>query len=188
MFRQATLRVAAAIAVAPVGGFQEATNVLPTIATSGTAISPGANKYLGTAALAGGLFLIAEPGNNRIAQVDATQNPAAITAWSTCPSCTGLVLSGTAAYATSTTGQIYYIAGVGATPVSLGFTTGTAVDGPIGTFSSLAPAAKPTLTAANYGLQYRPLANCNRPRPKCTAKGRLSGRPFFFVFARSRAW
>jgi hypothetical protein len=56
-------------------------------------------------------------------------------------------------YATSTTGQIYYISAAGATPVSLGFTTGTAVDGPLGQIAPFTPAATPTLTPSNYKLQ-----------------------------------
>jgi hypothetical protein len=149
--------ISGASEVAPIGGFQEATNVLPTIATTGTAISPGANKYLGTTALASGLFLVADPGNNRIAQVDATQNPAVITSYATCPSCTGLFPGATAGslYATSSTGQIYYISGTAATAVSMGFALGTAIDGPIGQFASLTPTATPTLTPVNYPLQFQ---------------------------------
>lgn len=147
--------ISGASEVAPIGGFQEATNVLPVIATSGTTLNPNGNKMLGTATLTGGQFLVADPGNNRIAQVDGTQNPAVISSWATCPSCTGLFLSGTSAYATSSTGQIYYISGSGATAVSLGFATGTAIDGPIGQIASFAPSTTPTVTAANYGLQFQ---------------------------------
>lgn len=147
--------VSGASEVAPVGGFQEATNVLPVIATSGTALNPSGNKMVGTATLAGGQFLVADPGNNRIAEVDATQNPAVISSWASCPSCTGLFMSGTSAYASSSTGQIYYISAAGATAVSLGFATGTAIDGPIGQVASFTPTATPTLTASNYGLQFQ---------------------------------
>lgn len=96
--------ISGASQVAPVGGFQEATNVLPTIAVTGTPLNPGTAKVLGTATLAGGQFLIGDPGNNRIAQVDATQSPAVITSWASGAPFTGVYLSGTSAYATSTTG------------------------------------------------------------------------------------
>ncbi len=76
---------------AGIGGFQEATNVLPLLSQSGTPLSPGTVKVLGTSALTGGQFLIGDPGNNRIAMVDATAgNTATITTWATCPGCTGL--------------------------------------------------------------------------------------------------
>jgi hypothetical protein len=149
------LDISGASELAPVGGFQEATNVLPILSVTGTALSPGTAKYLGTAALAGGQFLIGDPGNNRIAQVDATQSPAVITSWASGAPFTGVYLSGTSAYATSTTGQIYYISAAGATPVSLGFATGTAIDGPIGQIASFAPASTPTLTPVNYPLQFQ---------------------------------
>jgi hypothetical protein len=139
-----------------IGGFQEATDVLPLLSQNGTALSPGTVKVLGTAALTGGQFLIGDPGNNRIAMVDATAgNTATITTWATCPACTGLFVSGTSAYATSTTGQIYYISAQGAAAVSLGFTTGAAVDGPLGQIASFTPAAMPTLTPVNYLLQFQ---------------------------------
>jgi hypothetical protein len=148
--------ISGASEVTPVGGFQQATNVLPIIGTTGTALVPGTAKYLGTATLASGAFLVADPGNNRIAQIDATQNPAVITSWASGAPFTGLSLVGTAAYATSTTGQIYYISGSGATPVSMGFVTSTtAVDGPIGQFASLTPATTPALTPVNYPLQFQ---------------------------------
>ena len=99
------------------------------------------------------MFLVADPGNNRIAQVDASSGSAVITSWATCPSCTGLYLSGTSAYATSTTGQIYYIAAQGSSAVSLGFALGTSLDGPIGQIASFTPTATPTLTPNNYALQ-----------------------------------
>jgi hypothetical protein len=150
------LDISGASEIAPVGGFEEATNVLPILSVSGTALSPGTAKYLGTATLAGGQFLIGDPGNNRIAQVDVTSGSAVITPWATGAPFTGVYLSGTSAYATSTTGQIYYISAAGATPVSLGFATGTAIDGPIGQIASFAPTATPTLTALNYPLQVQP--------------------------------
>ena len=137
----------------PVGGFQEANNVLPLLSQSGTALSPGTAKVLGTAQLAGGQFLIGDPGNNRIAMVDATAgNTATITTWATCPGCTGLFVSGTSAYATSTSGQIYYLSAQGATAVSLGFALGTAADGQIGQISSFTPASTPTLAPVVYPL------------------------------------
>ncbi len=106
--------------------------------------------------MAGGQFLIGDPGNNRIAMVDATAgNTATITTWATCPGCTGLFISGTSAYATSTSGQIYYISAQGATAVSLGFSLGTAVDGPLGQIASFTPTATPTLTPVNYLLQFQ---------------------------------
>jgi hypothetical protein len=148
--------ISGASEVAPVGGFQEATSVLPLLSQSGTALSPGTVKVLGTAALTGGQFLIGDPGNNRIAMVDATAgNTATITTWATCPGCTGLFISGTSAYATSTSGQIYYISAQGATAVSLGFALGTAVDGPLGQIASFTPTATPTLTPVNYLLQFQ---------------------------------
>jgi len=148
--------ISGASEIAPVGGFQEATSVLPLLSQSGTPLSPGTVKVLGTATLTGGQFLIGDPGNNRIAMVDATAgNTANITTWATCPGCTGLFISGTSAYATSTSGQIYYISAQGATAVSLGFTLGTAVDGPLGPIASFTPAATPTLTPVNYLLQFQ---------------------------------
>ncbi len=148
--------ISAASTVAPVGGFQQATNILPTITVSGTALSPGTAKMLGTVALNGGAtWLVADPGHNRIAQVDTTSGNAVITTWATGAPFTGLFLSGTSVYATSTTGQIYYIAagGSGQAAVSLGFATGTAIDGPIGQIASLTAANTPT--AINYGLQFQ---------------------------------
>jgi hypothetical protein len=150
--------ISGASEIAPVGGFQEATNVLPIIpiSASSTALNPGTVKYLGTTALSGGQFLIADPGNNRIAEVDATQNPAVITTWASGQPFVGFTLpnypTSAAMYATTTSGQVYYIAASGATPVSLGFSTSTTVtDGPIGQVTSFT--GTNTLTPVNYPLQ-----------------------------------
>lgn len=150
------LDISSASEIAPVGGFQQATNVLPVLTVTGQALNPNGAKMLGTVALNGGAtWLVADPGNNRIAQVDTSSGNAAITTFATGAPFTGLFLSGTAVYASSTTGQIYYISGSGATPVSLGLATGTAIDGPIGQLASLTPTAAQTLTPVNYGLQFQ---------------------------------
>ena len=100
-------------------------------------------------------FLVADPGNNRIAQVDTTQNPAVITAYASGQPFVGFTAAngaGTALYATTTSGQIYYISGANATPVSLGFSTSaTSTDGPIGQVTS--QTSTNTLTPVNYPLQ-----------------------------------
>jgi len=137
-------------------GFQIASNTQQLL-TSGTALSPGATAtFLGTAPVGGtGAtgFLIADPGNNRIALVNTTSSPAAITTYASGAPFTGIYLTGTAVYASSTTGQIYYISGSGATPASFGLTTGATADGPVGPISSLTPASNLTLTPVPYGLQ-----------------------------------
>jgi hypothetical protein len=140
-------------------GNQIATNV-QTVSTG--ALSPGAQPYLGTAAAAaGGNFLVADPGNNRIAFVNPSTNPATVSTWATGAPFTGLTLTGvgTNAYATSTSGQIYFIpSGSVASPpaaVSLGLTTGTALDGPIGQLSALGATPTGTLTPVNYPLQFQ---------------------------------
>lgn len=139
-------------------GFQLATNTVQLLTTGSTAVSPGTATFLGTAPAPAGSkgFLIADPGNNRIALVNTTVSPAAITAYATGAPFTGIFVSGTAVYATSTTGQVYYISGSGATPVSFGLTLGTAADGPVGPISSLTPTANLTLAPVIYGLQGSP--------------------------------
>jgi hypothetical protein len=137
-------------------GNQIASNV-QTVSTG--ALSPGTATYLATAALSGGNFLVADPGNSRIAQVNAATYPATITTWATGAAFTGLYLTGTgtAAYATSTTGQIYFIPS-GTAPqvaVSLGLTTGTALDGPVGQLSPLGATPTGTLAPVNYPLQFQ---------------------------------
>jgi hypothetical protein len=153
--------ISGASETSPVNGFQEATNVLPILSLSGTQLNPGTSKYLGTALLPGGTgqFLIADPGNNRIAEVDDTLAIPAITTWASGQAFTGFTLTtngtgGTAMYATTLSGEIYYIASAGATPVSLGFATSTTqTDGPVGQFTNQTPATTPTLTPVNYPLQ-----------------------------------
>ena len=61
-------------------------------------------------------------------------------------------------YATSTTGQIYYISGSGATAVSLGLTTAAAAstkDGPIGQLSALGAAPTGALAPVSYKTQFQ---------------------------------
>jgi hypothetical protein len=141
---------------ADANGFQDASNVTPALITTGTALNPGTATYLGSATLASGKFLIADTGNNRIAQVDTTVSPVNITTYASGQPFTGFTATGTAGalYATTTSGQIYYISGSGATPVSLGFSASTTqVDGGIGQFTNQTPTSTPTLTPVKYPLQ-----------------------------------
>jgi hypothetical protein len=139
-------------------GFQIASNTQQ-LTTTGTALSPGtvtASSFLGTAPIGGtGAtgFLVADPGNNRIAMVNTTASPAVITTYASGQPFTGIYLTGTAVYATTTSGQIYYISGSGATPVSFGLTTGATADGPVGPIASLTPTANLTPTPTVYALQ-----------------------------------
>jgi hypothetical protein len=106
-------------------------------------------------------FLVADPGNSRIAQVTVSSNyNCTISTYATGAAFTGLVSAGgTALYATSTTGQIYYISGSGATAVSLGVATAAAgstadADGPIGQLSALGAAPTGSLTPVAYLTQF----------------------------------
>ena len=156
---------------------QTATNVGPLLCT-GTllAAAPAGVKLFGTAAVstASSTFLVADPGNTRIAQVTVTSNfNCTITPYATGAAFTGLssLGAGGSLYATSTTGQIYYISASGATPVSLGFTTGTAVDGPLGQIASFTPATAPTLTPSNYKLQVQTGSFFDSANPFAAATG-----------------
>lgn len=89
---------------------------------------------------------------------------------------TGLYSTGTGYYATSSTGQIYSITAAGVA-TSLGFTLGTAVDGPLGQVQA-APATTPTLTATNYALQGQANNFFNLATPPSTIPAPYSLAPF----------
>jgi hypothetical protein len=140
---------------------QSATNVGPLLC-SGTALgaAPTGVKLFGTVAVstASSTFLVADPTNSRVAQVTVSSNfNCAITAFATGAAFTGLTSAGGGAYyATSTTGQIYYISSTG-TATSLGLTTaaaGSTADGPIGQLSALGAAPTGTLAPVGYLTQF----------------------------------
>ena len=140
---------------------QTATNVGPLLCNSSLAAAPTGVKLFGTVAVgtASSTFLVADPGNARIAQVAVSSNfNCTVTTYASGAAFTGLTSAGGAAlYATSTTGQIYYISGSGATPVSLGVATaaaGSTADGPIGQLSALGSAPTGTLTPVGYLTQF----------------------------------
>jgi hypothetical protein len=135
----------------------QATSVLPLNCT-GTAFAaaPTGVKLFGTVVSpnAGQSFIVADPGNNRIAQVAVTGSTCVIATYASGAAFTGITsLGGGALYATSSSGQIYYISGSGATPVPLGLTTATVAaekDGPIGQLSALGAAPTGTLSPVAY--------------------------------------
>lgn len=140
---------------------QLATNVGPLLCT-GTALAaaPPGVKLFGTVPVgtATSTFLVADPGNTRIAQVAVTSNfNCAISTFATGAAFTGLTAAGGGAfYATSTTGQIYFISATG-TATSLGLTTaaaGSTADGPIGQLSALTAAPTATLAPVAYLTQF----------------------------------
>lgn len=142
---------------------QSATNVGPLLCTgSPIAAAPAGVKLLGTVPIgsASSTFLVADPGNAtpRIAQVTVSSNfNCTITTFATGAAFTGLTSAGGGAYyATSTTGQIYFISSTG-TATSLGVATaaaGSTVDGPIGQLSALGSAPTGTLTPVGYLTQF----------------------------------
>ena len=98
--------------------------------------------------------LIADPGNNRIAQIDTDDEPGRRSR----PTPRASRSSGSrsrvrAVYATSTAGQIYYISAPVQPRLSFGLTTGATADGPVGPISSLTPASNLTLAPTVYALQ-----------------------------------
>jgi hypothetical protein len=139
-------------------GFQDASNVAPPYLPSGT-LNPGTSTYVGTAMTSTGTMLIGDPGNSRIAVINASTLTPSISAAASGQPFTGFTMSSTtsgALYATTTTGQVYYVPSAGATPISFGLPLGTTgTDGPIGQVPSLSPTTTPTLTATNYPLQFQ---------------------------------
>ena len=141
---------------------QIATNVGP-LGCTGTALAapPAGVKLFGTVAVnsASVSFLVADPGNARVAAIAVNQFNCTITTYATGGSFTGLApLAAGALYATSTTGQIYYISGSGATAVSLGLTTAAAAstkDGPLGQLSALGAAPTGALAPVSYKTQFQ---------------------------------
>jgi hypothetical protein len=142
---------------------QTASNVGPLLCSTSLAAPPAGVKLFGTIPVgtANSTFLVADPGNSRIAQVTVSSNyNCTISTYATGAAFTGLVSAGgTALYATSTTGQIYYISGSGATAVSLGVATAAAgstadADGPIGQLSALGAAPTGSLTPVAYLTQF----------------------------------
>lgn len=141
---------------------QNATNVGPLVC-SGTPLAapPAGVKLLGTVAVnsASTSFLVADPGNARVAAIAVNQFNCTITTYASGAAFTGLApLAAGALYATSTTGQVYYISGSGATGASLGLTTAAAAstkDGPIGQLSALGATPTGTLAPVSYKTQFQ---------------------------------
>lgn len=171
-------------------GFETATNVTPGFPLGNTAsggiaatgLSFGSASYIqmltSTGTPAGTTIYIPDPGNQSIDTFNvktSTFTAGGLVKAGTAPF-TGLYATGTGYYATTTTGQIYSITSAGVA-TSLGFTLGTAVDGPLGQVQA-APTTTPVLTATTYPLQGQANNFFNLAAPPATIPAPYSLAPF----------